>query len=406
MNEFIARLCALALVASPAAAWSKPAPAAKPAAPAPAPANEVKEVTVTAEAAINANLPAATQKATDQALRRAVEQVVGTYVSSFSEMKEYEMLQDIVATHTTGYVQSYDVVKKDVNEDDDIVAVTLKARVSKGQIDKDAAAISLLMNMKTERRLYVVINDRTVRGVGKGQASENVAVRTGAFDAELRGQLRKDGFLVLDPNLDKGKLTIRSGLQSIQSAGEAVELARATNADVVIYGNVNVLEDEPMLYDQKLGQVSISPELYVVFPSTGEAPGEYTATIVQNETTLDGARRTGIAKATAEATSKLRGLIFDAWRKQLNNGQTIQLSVKGLKNYSAFKEFQSLLSQHVSGVKGLNSARFENGVGSVDLGYNGNGDALATAVGGKPFKGMTIEVTKVAGNLVELALEK
>ncbi|MFN7134543.1 MAG: hypothetical protein ACK4N5_20865, partial [Myxococcales bacterium] len=387
MKKIFGALCTIALVATPAVAQKAQPPAKTPAAqPAPAqPAPEAAptvEITVTAESALlRSDVPGSKQRAVELALRRAVEQVVGTYVTSFSETRQFELLSDLVATNTTGYVKTYEVVSLDVNEEDMIVTAKVKAQVGKAKLDADAAAVATLHAMKKERRLLVIINDRSVQTVGRGQAAQNVAIRSGEFDAALRAQLRNDGFVVLDPNLADGKLKMQAGIQSIDSAGQAVEYAKVTRADVVIYGNVSLVEEEPETLNHKVGRVTLSPELTVLFPNSSEIPAEFAKTYTATEFTVAGARRKAISQALAEALPQVRGQMYEAWRRQLTSGNRIELSVKGLKNYGAFKEFQALLSEHVLGVRELSSARFSSGVGSVDVAYQGTADALATGLG-------------------------
>jgi hypothetical protein len=59
--------------------------------------NEAKVVTAKGEAAIQGDLPAAKERAREAALREAVNQVVGTTVTSVSEMADFTLVRDVVS---------------------------------------------------------------------------------------------------------------------------------------------------------------------------------------------------------------------------------------------------------------------------------------------------------------------
>src|SRR5690242_15046440 len=74
-----------------------------------------KLVTVEAsgEAAIfNNDVVQAREKALEDALRNAVEKAVGTVISSESQTRDFELVEDRVYSQARGYVKKYDIVEK------------------------------------------------------------------------------------------------------------------------------------------------------------------------------------------------------------------------------------------------------------------------------------------------------
>src|SRR6478736_508311 len=74
--------------------------------------------------------PAAREKATEDALRHAVEMAAGTMVTSTTEVENFQTKMDQVLTHSSGFVKKYDIVKEGM--DGDVVQVTIKAQISMG----------------------------------------------------------------------------------------------------------------------------------------------------------------------------------------------------------------------------------------------------------------------------------
>lgn len=66
-------------------------------------------------------------KARQNAIRNAVEQVVGTYVSSDTMVKDSELIKDEILTYSGGYVKESRIIATD--KDDDLIRVKLEALV-------------------------------------------------------------------------------------------------------------------------------------------------------------------------------------------------------------------------------------------------------------------------------------
>ena len=73
------------------------------------------------------------EEATNRALRSAVEQAFGVFVSANTEILNDEMIKDEIATISSGNIKSYDEVAF-ISSPDGRVMVTLNAVVSIGQL--------------------------------------------------------------------------------------------------------------------------------------------------------------------------------------------------------------------------------------------------------------------------------
>ena len=94
------------------------------------------------------NAALARDAAIDDALRKAVEQSVGSMVSSDTMVENYQILRDSVYTKTRGYVKGYTIISE--NQTFDMYQVTVRATVATGDLKNDIDAIGLLQ-LKAER---------------------------------------------------------------------------------------------------------------------------------------------------------------------------------------------------------------------------------------------------------------
>ncbi|MGI5865410.1 MAG: flagellar assembly protein T N-terminal domain-containing protein [Myxococcales bacterium] len=365
---------------------------------------EAKVVTVKGEAAINNDLPAAKERAKEAALREAVNQVVGATVTSVSEMQDFSLVRDIVFSQTAGYVSEYNLVSEQVDQENDLVTVTYQVKVAKGEIDKDAAAVATLLAMKKQKRVFVMVKDISTDTVGEGSAKTATVISHGMFEGELRRALRGDGFTLLDPNLDSGKLKVESAIQAINNPQQARELGNALGADLVVYGTVTASNIEEDAFGQRMHKAVLRISLVAVAPDSGEIVADYVETVEGAVAhSFPVAANNVLKKATASAVKELRSELYSAWRKQATSAQSVVVEVNGV-SFAEFSAFKSLLETSVRGVKAVSSSRLEKGVGRFEIQMAGSAEALAAALSDRSFRGKTLSVTTLGPNTVGLVL--
>ncbi len=399
-------------------AWGAAAKAKEPAKAEPAKAEPAAEtftkVRAVGRAAVGSKNDevAAKQKAKEDALRNAVTQVAGMFISTTTVTRESTLMADVIAAHSTGYIRNYVVVKEEWEEEgNDVAVVTVDAEVGKAQLDKDAAAIRALIAQRGQRRVYVTVQDLSAETVGAGQ--EVAVVRHGLFDAKLREALRDDGFTCVDPNMADGKLKLKSGIQSIRTPQDATELAKAVGADVVIYGNATMTTSEGEFKGGGGAQpgtqtflASVRVALTVTSTDSAETLADFAESFQHAFFSSTGAQNGAMKQAATASVSRIRVAFFDAWRKQLNSGQRVRLVATGLKDYGGFVAFQNLLRTSVPSCKDVASAQFMKNSAEMELTVLGSVQTLAGELQGKNFKGQVINVTQATNNTLELALGK
>ncbi len=103
------------------------------------------------------SLSVARDKAIEDALRRAVEQTIGTMVSSETIVENYELIEDRILTRSKGYVRNYRIISE--GQENGLYRVKIVAEVSLGKLSEDMEAIELLVLQKDKPRIVVLAND-------------------------------------------------------------------------------------------------------------------------------------------------------------------------------------------------------------------------------------------------------
>ena len=115
-----------------------------------------------------------------QAMRLAVEQAVGVFVHSETEVENFELKKDKILSRTQGYVTRYTVLKEE--KTDDLITVVIQATVSLDKIKDDLLAMKILLD-SMERPKVMILIEETLFDAGKtaGPAGDALNPCPGAF---------------------------------------------------------------------------------------------------------------------------------------------------------------------------------------------------------------------------------
>ena len=112
----------------------------------------------------------ARDEAINDALRKAVEQGVGTFVTTELSVEQQKLVDERIYTESRGYIQSYTVIRE--GAEDDIYEVEISALVQMGKLAGDLQSIGLLIRKKQNPRVMVVIYSREVNSSFVGVSIE------------------------------------------------------------------------------------------------------------------------------------------------------------------------------------------------------------------------------------------
>ncbi len=127
------------------------------------------------------------------ALRKAVEQGVGTLVNSETQVQNFQLISDRIYSASEGYVASYRVIGE--RQDGALWRVTIRARVKNDRIENDLAAIGILLLEQNRPRIAVLVKELDNWedfSVEDGMMSQEMV------EAGLLGSFARRGFPVVD----------------------------------------------------------------------------------------------------------------------------------------------------------------------------------------------------------------
>jgi hypothetical protein len=231
-------LCALSACYVPAYVPTTQAQSTPPAVATPASSEvtlsggEGTEVMAEGAAAGDGDLGIARDRAIKDALRKAVEQGVGTYVTSETKVQNYQLLSDRIYSQSQGYVASYRVVGE--WQESGLYRVAVRARVKLDRLEDDLGAIGLLITEQGRPRVMVVVKEMANPSdftVDDRMMSQEL------LETMLLDAFQARGFPVVDAatveaNLKRDQL--RAILQGDNQAAQA--LGERVGAEVVVAG--------------------------------------------------------------------------------------------------------------------------------------------------------------------------
>ena len=186
----------------------------------------------------------ARDEAMNDALRKAVEQGVGAFVTAQLTVEQQRLVEERIYTESKGYVQSYKVLREASKEG--LYEVEVSALVRMGKLSDDLASIGLLIRKKQNPRVMVVVYSReTVTSPLGVQMEGNRNVEN-----QIESALLQKGFQLVDA----GQVTRKKELEGLLLQGDptrAGKMARDFGAEVLVEGEVRrTFVDERQVYGQ------------------------------------------------------------------------------------------------------------------------------------------------------------
>jgi hypothetical protein len=329
----------------------------------------------------------ARDQALADALRRAVEQTVGTLIASETMVKNYEVLNDEIYSHTRGYVRQYDVLKE--RHDGNLFRVTIRAAVDTGQLKQDLQAMGLLYQRVKQPRFMVVIPETHIGRQPPDPAGETEIIR----------QLITRGIKVVDQAQSR---RIRRSDQMRTLLSGDVETAKRIGlrhgAEVMIVGEAF---SEGAMRRATLISVRARVEARAIRTDTGEiltADGQFAPGVDIAEHI---AGKKALAKAGERWLEANLPVILKRWETETANTSSVQIVVHGL-TLKQLIQFEQVLKSQVRGVKNIQRRSFDHKVAVLEVDVQGTGQSLANDLTVRDLGYFVAEVTAFTPHRVDV----
>lgn len=304
------------------------------------------------------NAAAARDAAIGDALRKAVEQAIGTMVSSETMVAKYQVLSDNVYTKTQGYIKSYEVVKE--WQGNGLYQVMVRAVVETGPLKDDLSALGILQMKAGRPKVLFLIAEKNIgqkyyhfwwwgRSEYKGETIDISAAETALKEAFI-----KNGFTVVDTGRPEDIAVADAYRVADLDSVEAKEIGKTANAEIVVYGKALVKKGPasgegtivPYIADVTAQAVRVDDGI-VLAAAGGHG-------VSRNISEVSGGTE-AIARASGELAGRLIDQITARWTTGVN---TVTITLNGIKDYRRLVEFRNALKGRVRGISAIYQRKY------------------------------------------------
>lgn len=337
------------VTAPPAQVQSQPAQA-----PAAAAAEGSQELVADGVAAIsNGDKGVARDNAIEDAKRKAVEQGVGSVLTSESKVENFQLVYDKISSKATGYVSSYSIVSE--QSDSSLYRVTIRAVVRMADLQNDISGILNMVETQGRPRIMVLIRD-TKAGTDEADPDLVSDLETMVIDSFV-----SKGFPVVDEEMVKQNLT-NDQVKLILSGDDtaAADLGRKIGAEIVVAGTATATEQQAS--DPYTNQVRTVYSTKLNVRTINTRTSEILSATVVNQSapfSRDAAR----VNTANEASTKLMSDILNKWQTQDIVTQVFCTNADGAK----LQALKSGLSTRVRDVTSVILRDFTDNVGTIEV---------------------------------------
>lgn len=337
----------------------------------------------------------AKDEAVAAALRKAVEQACGVFLTSKSKTVDYKPVYDKVFAGAVGYVLEHKVLK--TWEADGITWVRLSARVSNQKFEQDWVRIAHTLHQENNPRVVVVISEGGLM-TASGPVTREEA---GLAQSKIEEFFLSKGLVLVDRGTTQNVSKRDIMLASIKDdTNEVAAIGARFKADVVVVGQATAkLGQRIHVAGTALNQFVASMNIRVIRTDSAQLLVSKTfGPVTSNSMTAAGGEDKAMTKLAEESAPVLLKEMLEAWRKQINVTRHVELLISGM-DYKAWKAF-SEEAQTIRGVQNVRRREITLENANIDIEYSYSVDNLADRL--SEMKTVKLDITEISANRIKL----
>ncbi|MBK1646492.1 hypothetical protein CKO25_17940 [Thiocapsa imhoffii] len=322
--------------------------------------SDITVITVEGEALIEgADIPAARQRALQEAFTAALTQALGAYLTADSFTRNFESIDRGVYSRTQGYIKTYNILNEDTN--DGLLALQVEAQVSTEPLQDDLLALGILL-------------DGTGNPVMQVQGTEE-GLDLPVSPRMLQERLSQQGFQVQSVVTHPHDVMIQVN-GKVQSTNEIGRMG--------MYGAIVVLD----------ANASWQPGGRTIASAAESANGAGLS--------VQAALQDAYAKAADKLFPTLLERITSAWQAELNAGRLVSIAIDAadLSEVTAFKRRLG----RIFGVDQVDMKSFTPGRGDLVVRFRGSAPQLAELIQMTDFRNPALRVISVDNSAIALSI--
>lgn len=330
----------------------------------------------------------ARDEAISDAMRKAIEQGVGTFVSSESLVDKMVLVEDRIYSASQGFIESYKIIKE--KKDDGVYEITISALVKMADLAKGLEAIGLILSKKENPRVMVIAHSRETKGGFLPVAMEGNRSTENQLEKILLGK----GFRLVDAAQTQRKKDLEAILLGDDPA-RAAALAKDFGAEILIEADVRrSFTDQRQVMGRSMRFFTNEIRLKALETDTAKILySGYETKPASGEEALQ-----PLESATSKLAKEMVAAILDQWRKDVYQAAALTLNVAKV----SFSQLNSLTAalKELRGVSKVQTRSFQGGTAALEVAFQGSASDLAAKIG--EIEGSKFEVTGVQANTIDL----
>lgn len=360
-------------------------------------APEDEWITATGQAAgTDAN---ARDEALKAALRKAVEQGTGVFLTAQSKTEDYKATYDKIFANTVGYVKRQKEPKFTV--EGNVTTARVQVLVSTQKFEEEWANIAHTVHQENNPRVIIAVAEATLynangpvynvdeAGIVQGKVEDFFLSRNITLtDRETAGSVNKRDLLLASIKDDEKEMAAFG----TRFKADVLVLGRAT---AKFSREVDVEGQKMYMYTATLNIRVIQADSARVLASKSYGP--VTATVLQKA----GGEDKALSKLAQDSAPDLLGAVVEAWRKRANVGRSVSLSISGM-DYAAWKQFRDEAS-NITGMQAIRLREITEGVANIDMETKFSNENLADRL--CELKAVPVSVQEITANRLKLKVK-
>ena len=356
-------------------------------------------------AVIGTDVANARDKAVDDALRKAVEQSVGTMITSETVTQNFQLLSDKVFSKARGYVRNYKITSE--KQDQGVYIVGVDAEVSSGNLKNDVDGIMHVLRAKNMPRMLIMIAEQNI---GQGDANfwwgnKTFSTNLDAAENTFMDHWMKKGVRFVDRQALQGKIAAGPATTSAEPTNDAIkEFAGKSGAEVVIVGKA-VATDVGTIMGTQMHSARANISLRALSLDTGRILATATRSEAVGHVDPTTGGTLALKKAAEKTADELLEKIMAQWSQEVSGPATVTLNLTNVKQSKNLRSIAQVLREQVRGVQDVRQLSFKNKTAELEVELKGSAQDLADELETKTFPGFAVDVQEVTANSVTAALK-
>ncbi len=347
-------------------------------------------ITVTGEAVIiDGNVDSAREAAQLDAFRKAVEQGVGTIIAADTLVANYQVVSDNIFTKARGYVKRWETLSE--YRLGARYKMEVRCEVSRESIEEDLIALNILQQAKSKPRIMIVVSEQHLWSY-VDQAIGETSLIARFIDAEFKVVDQAQSVKVRES--DRMKAALAGDNQAAAHVGlrHGAEIIIVGKAFSETAGKIHRMESTRGGIEARAIRCDTAE---VIAAGSAEAGGADSSEAV--------AGKKAVRQAASDLADKLIAQITKRWSADVVGGASVQLTLSNA-DFGALTTFKKTLAA-IDGAQDVQQRSFAGRTAVIEVDYRHNAERLAEALSATDFGELTIEITGISQNRVEIRIE-